>query len=437
MINAYIISLGCPKNTVDTEQLLASFGNGLSTVSSVTEADVVIINTCSFIAPAIDESIESIVEVVRDIEDISTASKRPLLVVIGCLVGRFGEKDLAKGLPEVDLWLSNKAISEWPMRIKSLLNFKEDSLQNRRLVSTRSYAWLKISDGCSHSCSFCTIPSIRGSYRSTSSNLLLEEAKELLSKGVKELIVVAQDSTRWGSDFGMNQDLSSLLRELDTLKDLQWLRLMYLYPAGVTEKLLKTLQTLRSFVPYFDIPLQHAHRDILELMGRPFAHNPWIIMDRVRSFFPKAALRTSFIVGFPGEEDKHFEELLSFVKQGFFAHIGVFTYHPEQGTVAATLPNQVPEKIKKERRSVLMETQSKISREYLKQYLETDMDILVDKIHEEWDDLYVGRTWFQAPDFDGVTYISGDTFTAKNQAIGAIHRGHIIESELYDLVAVT
>ncbi|MDE7469004.1 MAG: 30S ribosomal protein S12 methylthiotransferase RimO [Desulfovibrionaceae bacterium] len=432
MLKTHIISLGCPKNTVDTERLLASLNFEIQSVSSPIESDIVFINTCSFVNTAVEESIETILEV---IESVSSLEHKPYIIVAGCLVGRYGEEDLRKDLPEVDLWLSNKSISTWGLSILSLLNVKSSKAKQSRIVSTQSYSWLKIAEGCSHSCSFCTIPSIRGPYRSFVKDELLNEANELVGKGIKELIVVAQDITKWGGDFTKSREtLSTLLQDIGAISGLHWLRLLYLYPAGVTTELLETLTTIPTFVPYFDIPMQHVHPEIVEKMGRPFAHNPWKIIERVRSFFPHAALRTSIIVGFPGETEEHFSFLLSFVKEAQFAHLGVFTYQPENGTPSATYPNQIPEEVKEERKARLLEVQMEQSKSYLTSFVGSKMDILIDSKSDEWDGLYHGRAWFQAPEFDGITYISGD-FSSKSP-IGSMEQATITESLLYDIVAV-
>lgn len=432
MLKTHIISLGCPKNTVDTEHLLASLNFEIQSVSDAIDSDIVFINTCGFVNTAVEESIETILEVVSSV---SSLEDKPYIIVAGCLVGRYGEDVLRKDIPEVDLWLSNKSISTWSFSISSLLNVKSTKAQQSRIVSTQSYSWLKIAEGCSHSCSFCTIPSIRGGYRSFFKEELLLEARELVGKGIKELVIVAQDVTKWGSDFRQSREtLSTLLKEIGSIPQLHWLRLLYLYPAGVTTELLETLTEIPTFVPYFDIPMQHVHPEIVEKMGRPFVHNPWRIIERVRSFFPHAALRTSIIVGFPGETEEHFSFLLSFVKEARFAHLGVFTYQAEEGTPSALYPNQIPEEVKEERKARLLEVQQEQSKVYLESFIGSTMDILIDSKSDEWEGLYHGRAWFQAPEFDGITYISGD-FSTRNP-IGSMEQAMITESLLYDIVAV-
>ena len=255
----------------------------------------------------------------------------------------------------------------------------------------------------------------------------------MLGAGVKELILVAQDTTAWGRDLPEEKGLISLLEKLLPLGGLEWLRIMYMYPAGLSRELLAFLKSAgRPFLPYFDIPVQHAHNAVLTKMGRPFAKDPSVSLDRVREFFPDAALRTSIIVGFPGETDEHFKTLYDFIEKTRFHHLGVFAYQAEEGTKAAAMPGQIPERVKKERRNALMELQAGISEEILEEYAGEYLDILVDRQNAEWPGLYEGRAWFQAPDVDGITYVSG-----PGVAEGTLVRAEITEARTYDLVALT
>ena len=428
-LRCYSTSLGCPKNRVDTERLLGSLGVRILSVDEPEQADLVFINTCAFIQPAIEESARVIAQAAADIED---ARKRPLLVVAGCLVGRFHEPVLAPELPEVDLWLDNDCLEEWPARLAAKLGLPVPETEGRVLSTGPSYAWLKISDGCRHACSFCTIPQIRGSLHSYPKDFLVREARGLLDQGVKELVVVAQDVTAWGLDTGEKHGLISLLEGLLPLSGLERLRLLYLYPAGVTRELLHFLKDSGApFVPYFDVPVQHAHADVLSRMGRPFARNPREVIDRIRNVFPDAALRTSLIVGFPGETEEQYAELTRFVEEVRFQHLGIFDYKPEEGTPAAAMPDQVPDSVKEWRRDALMEIQADISAEWLSQFEGERLPILVDAPHPEWPGLHTGRTWFQAPEIDGMTYISGPGVEP-----GALVEADIVECRDYDLVAL-
>jgi tRNA-2-methylthio-N6-dimethylallyladenosine synthase/ribosomal protein S12 methylthiotransferase len=303
-----------------------------------------------------------------------------------------------------------------------------------RILSTGpSYAYLKISDGCDHNCAFCTIPSIRGTLASASADSIVRDARHMLDQGVKELIFVAQDVTGYGKDLGLKHGLRELLDRILPLDGLARLRLMYLYPAGLTKDFLHYLRDAgEPFVPYFDVPLQHAHPDVLSRMGRPFARNPREVVDRIRDVFPEAALRTSFIVGYPGETEEHWEHLRDFMMETRFHHMGVFAYKAEEGTPAAEMPDQVEDAVKEWRRDALMEIQAEISEEILATYEGEHMSVLVDAEHEEWPGLHVGRTWFQAPEVDGVTYISGPGVEP-----GALVDADIVETREYDLVALS
>lgn len=431
-IRVHTISLGCPKNRVDTERLLGVLGRGLVPVESPAEADLVLVNTCGFIRPAVEESVETILAVLREVEE---ANPRPVLAVTGCLVSRYGHDDLRADLPEVDIWLSTRELEQWPGLVGAALGKKKlDALGPRRISTAPGYAYLKVSEGCSHKCAFCTIPSIRGKHVSRPLDELEREARLLVEQGkVPELVIVGQDVTSYGHDLGMKDGLKHLLDRLMPITGLKWLRLMYLYPAGLTDGLLKHLAGLgRPLLPYFDIPVQHAHPEILAAMGRPFAKDPSLVIDRVRKHFPEAALRTSCIVGFPGETDAHFKELKAFVERTRFHHLGVFPYHQEEGTVAAGLPGQVPQATKTRRKNALMKLQERISRERLADMVGTRMEVLVEEPSPEWPGLHVGRVWFQAPEVDGVTYVSGPKVKP-----GRMVQADIEQAQSYDLVALT
>lgn len=427
MVRVYSQSLGCPKNRVDTERLLGSLGSDLVTVAEPEEADLVFINTCAFIQPAVEESVRAVVQMAADLDGLEN---RPLLAVGGCLPGRYGTAELARELPEVDLWLHSDDIDTWPQRVAEALEL-DGPVPGRLLSTGPSYAWLKIGEGCRHHCSFCTIPSIRGRHRSAPAENLETEARALLADGVRELVLVAQDVTAWGEDQG--RDLRPLLERLLPLPGLARLRLMYLYPAGLTDELLDFLARAGDrFVPYFDVPLQHAHPDVLGRMGRPFAADPQAVVDRIRARFPGAALRTTMMVGFPGETDAHFEALMDFVARNRFHHLGVFAYQAEEGTPAAAMDGQVSARLKETRRDALMTLQSGISESILAEYEGERLSVLVDAPHGEWPGLYTGRVWFQAPEVDGVTYVSG-----PGAAPAALVDADIVETREYDLVALT
>lgn len=437
----FSISLGCPKNRVDTERMLGALGR-VQAVDHPHQAEIVLINTCGFIAPAIEESTRTILETIHDI---SNLTHRPLLVVTGCLVTRHGT-ELQRAIPEVDIWLGvneehcllervaaagfgSRAI---PHTIPASPDQSMFAAMPRVLSTTPAFAYLKIGEGCNNRCRFCTIPSIRGPLRSTPLDTLLREAEQIVDQGIPELILVAQDITAYGRDLGLRHGLEMLLTGLMRTPGLRWLRLMYLYPSGVTQRLARFLADLGPpLLPYFDIPLQHAHPDILQAMGRPFRQDPRRIVDRLRRRIPNAALRTSLIVGHPGERPHHFQHLLNFVRETRFHHLGVFPYCAEPGTRTARLPAQVGARTKAGRRDEIMAMQSGISAEILKTYQHQTMEVLVEGSSPEWRGLYEGRVWFQAPEVDGLTYVSGAAVRP-----GQLVSASIEETKTYDLVAL-
>ena len=434
-LTVWSLSLGCPKNRVDSEHLLGSLGLPVKSVAHMGRARLVFINTCGFIDPAVRESVRAVLEA---ISRLGRCKNKPLLAVAGCMVGRYGAQTLARELPEVDLWLPTAQLEYWPRMLARALALPEPPRRAPgRLLSTGpSYAWLKIGEGCRHACAFCTIPSIRGALKSARAETLLAEARDLLARGVRELVLVAQDVTSWGADFGPGQGpgrgLARLLEQLAGLDGLAWLRLLYLYPSGVTPELLRAIKACGPpLLPYLDIPLQHAHPDVLSRMGRPFAKDPRRVLDTVRDILPRAALRTTFIVGYPGESEAHFENLCRFVEQARFQHLGVFAYQAEEGTPAAALPDQVPPEIKERRRATLMEIQAGISEAYLAAQVGQRLPVLVDAPHPEWPGLHRGRVWFQAPEVDGITYVSGPGVRP-----GALLECDIVENTHYDLTAL-
>lgn len=426
----YSVSLGCPKNRVDTEKFLGSLGIPLKICAEASKSQLVFINTCAFIEPAVRESIREILDSVKNI----TVSSKPLIVVGGCLPGRYAIEELKKGLPEVDIWLTPENIEKWPRIICNALRYYESTFPGRLLSTGPAYAWLKIGDGCNHKCSFCTIPAIRGKLSSFPAKDILNEAHDLVQQGVKELVLVGQDTGAWGKDIKSETGgLSELLEKLAAIPKLEWLRILYLYPDAITEDLLKAFNDIGSpLLPYFDIPLQHSEIAILEKMGRPLI-SPYSVIEKIRKHISNSALRTSLIVGFPGETEADFRNLARFIETVKFQNLGVFTYYPEEGTKAASLPNQISEEVKEERKAILMEIQARISAELLSENVGSTMKVLVESsLEEEWPGLYKGRVWFQAPEIDGITYVSGAGVTP-----GAFLPCEIASSMVYDLSALS
>ena len=431
-IKVHTVSLGCPKNRVDTERLLGALGKGYAPEDIPENAHLVLVNTCGFIRPAIEESLSTILGLAQRLKGLSP---RPVLAVAGCLVSRFGA-DLMAGLPEVDLWLSTHELDRWPAMAAKALGRQNFSTPRPRLLSTGpATAYLKVSEGCNNRCRFCTIPSIRGPHTSFGLDFLAAEARDLLDQGVSELVLVGQDLTAWGRDLGVKDGLPLLLERLLPLPGLAWLRLMYLYPAGLTAQVLDFLASAgKPLLPYFDVPLQHAHSAILKSMGRPFATDPRLVVDRIRSRFPEAALRTSLIVGYPGETDKRFQTLYDFVAATRFTHLGVFPFHPEEGTPAAKLPGRVPQRVKEQRRAALMELQAGIARERMEGLVGRKMDVLLEGPHPEWPGLFKGRVWFQAPEVDGATFVSAPP--GKILKAGQMRKATVESATAYDLSAL-
>jgi tRNA-2-methylthio-N6-dimethylallyladenosine synthase/ribosomal protein S12 methylthiotransferase len=424
----HAVSLGCPKNRVDTEVALGALPFHTAMVDDPAKADLVLVNTCAFIAPAVEESVAAILELA---ETLRALSPRPKLAVMGCLPARFGE-ELRQGLPEVDIWGLPTELDLIPGRIAAALSAQPDAPAGRVASTPPSYAYLKIAEGCDHACRYCTIPAIRGKLVSRPIDGLVAEAAGLIDQGARELVLVAQDVTAYGRDLGLKDGLKQLLEKLLPLSGLTWLRLLYLYPSGVTDSLLAFLAGAgRPFVPYFDIPFQHVHPEMLAAMARPKAADADTVIARVRRHFPDAALRSTFIVGLPGETKAHFQALLDFVARTRLMHVGVFPYHREEGTPAATMPGQVRRDVKERRAASIMAAQREISAELLEAFVGTEQEVLVDAVHPEWPGLHVGRTWFQAPEIDGVTYVSG-----PGVAPGALVTASIEEAKDYDLVGL-
>ena len=409
-----MVSLGCPKNLVDSEYILGILARrGHEIVEDDGTAEVIIVNTCSFIQPAVEESIETILNLAEN----KKAEPDRLLIVTGCLPERYKE-ELAASMPEVDLFLSTSEMDRLPDFIEDGEKASFDRLilsrpgflpsgPVPRLRSAPVYsAYLKIAEGCSNGCSFCLIPRLRGPFRSRPRRVLLEEAAALAESGVKELILVAQDTTAYGRDLGERESLARLLTELAGLEGLEWLRLMYAYPSGLSEELIEVMAGVPKVCPYLDLPLQHAAPFVLKRMRRDSLVDLLRLIERLRRAIPDLALRTTMMVGFPGETEADFELLIDFISQARFERLGVFKFSPEDGTLAAKFTDQVPQRIKENRRRKLMARQRRISREINESLVGRTMPVLVEGPSSETDLLLAGRTRGQAPEIDGLVYIN-------------------------------
>ena len=396
-----VISLGCVKNRVDTEQALALLlAEGYEQTADASEAEVILVNTCGFIQPAKEESIEAILDMAR----MKREGKCRVLCVTGCLAQRY-EKELMSEIPEIDCLLGVGQYRRLPDMLREALGGgrphdvrrTRDFLECGRVLSTPPYsAYVKIADGCDNRCAFCAIPLIRGGYRSRPREAVLSEMRALAAGGAKEQILIAQDTTRYGIDTG--DSLAGLLREAAGIGGVEWLRVLYMYPDEVTDGLLETMAASEKITPYLDLPLQHASMRLLPRMNRRGN------TETSRRLLKKAremgfCLRTTFIVGFPGETDEDFEELMDFTREMAFDRMGAFAYSPEEGTPAEKMPDQVPEEVKQERLDRLMRLQAAISLERNRLRIGTAVKVLVTGREA---DGYVGRSALEAPDADGV-----------------------------------
>ncbi|GAW67677.1 ribosomal protein S12 methylthiotransferase [Geoanaerobacter pelophilus] len=433
-----LVSLGCPKNLVDAEVMLGYLSQDQYEVTTdETQADIIVVNTCSFIKEAKQESIDTIL----DLADRKHDARCKLLIVTGCLPQRY-QQELAKELPEVDIFIGT---GDYP-RIAEIIAEKKKTEEQLcytgdpnfvyndevpRLQSSPHYtAYLKIAEGCSNNCSYCVIPSLRGAHRSRPLATLLAEAKALVEGGVKELNLIAQDITAYGRDLEGKPTLELLIKELAKMEKLKWIRLLYAYPDGVTDSLIQLIKEEPKVCKYLDLPIQHISDPVLINMKRRSGENDIrTLIAKLRREIPDIAIRTSLIVGFPGETTEDFKKLLQFVEETRFDRLGVFCYSKEEGTPAADMPDQVSERIKRERHKKLMRTQARVSFKHNRTLVDSEEDVLVEGYSEETELLLKGRSSRQAPDVDGLVYI-----TAGNANVGDIVRLKITDSSDYDLI---
>lgn len=414
-----VVSLGCPKNLVDSETMLGLIHEeNYEITNDPSEAEIIIVNTCGFIESAKEESINTILQMA----EYKKSGSCKYIIVTGCLSQRYAE-ELFSELPEADAIAGVEVYDEIGSIIKRVMNGERFIMLERskpdviytsketflpRILTTPSYtAYLKIAEGCDNCCSYCAIPKIRGPYRSKPMEQVLKEAKTLADNGVKELIVVAQDTTRYGEDLpGGKLLLADLLKELNKIESLKWIRVMYCYPNNFTDELIETFASLDKVCKYVDLPLQHASNRLLASMNRyDNREEVETLLAKLRKRIPGIVIRTTFIVGFPGETDADFEELKEFVEQQRFENAGVFAYSQEDGTVAGAMPNQIPDEIKQERYHELMALQAQISEEIHKDTEGQTLEVLVEGIEEDGSELHYGRSYREAPDIDGLVFI--------------------------------
>lgn len=425
-----LISLGCDKNLVDAEHMLGLIAErGYTYTDDEKEADIIIVNTCCFILDAKEESVEAILETAR----LKKEGKLKVLIVTGCMAQRYKE-EIKEEIPEVDALLGTSSYDKLGEVIDAVLSktarFKTDkfldldrlpALSKKRYHSTGGYyAYLKIAEGCDKHCTYCIIPSLRGSYRSYAMELLVEEARQLARDGIKELILVAQETTVYGQDIYGKKMLAELLRQLCKIEGLRWIRILYCYPEEIDDELIEVMAQEDKICKYLDIPIQHSSDRILRRMGRRTSRKDLInIIAKLRKAMPDIILRTTLITGFPEENEEDVEDLISFVKKMRFERLGVFCYSLEEGTLAADFDKQVKDRVKESRKNKIMRLQRDISKQHLESLVGSELEVLIEgRLSDE--DVYVGRTYMDTPGVDGyifinskAPYMSGDFIKAR------------------------
>ena len=439
------VSLGCPKNLVDSEVMMGQLkAAGYEITNDQAEADTLVVNTCGFIESAKQESIDAILEATH----LKGAGKAQRVVVAGCLVERYRD-DLMKELPEVDAFIGTNEIGRILEAADETVNFKSLPLMQignktatylydfdtpRHRATESHTAFIKIAEGCDRPCAFCSIPGMRGSFRSRRFGSILKEAEDLAKQGVKEIVLIAQDSSRFGEDLGEVDALAKLIRALGQIEDLEWIRVMYAYPTHISDAFLDAIAETPKAVKYLDMPLQHGSRNVLKLMKRGGTRESLEkLIRRVREKVPGITIRTTFITGFPGETEEDFEQLMAFVRNCEFDNVGVFTYSDEEGTAAFDLPNKVDAKIAKQRRVTLMKEQAKISKRKNKLKVGKTFKVLFEGLSQESDLLFQGRLEGQAQEIDGYILIN-DMPENFDPRIGSIYNVKISEAYNYDLI---
>ena len=462
-MNVGFISLGCSKNLIDTEVAIGKFKeHEFNIVNNPKEADIIVVNTCGFIESAKEEAINTILEMAE-----YKNGRCKFLIAMGCLVQRY-YKELSKEMPEVDLFLKiedynklwdkvaelleqpnqnaskendaittiasqNTKTNDEDNKIKQLPMFAEKEYLARTVSTGENYAYLKIGEGCSNMCTYCAIPYIRGLFISRKMEEILEEAKMLANKGVKEIIVIAQDTTKYGVDLYGESKLAELLQKISEIKGIEWIRFLYSYPEGITDELIDTVKNNDKICKYFDIPIQHISNDVLKRMNRKTSKENIVnLINKIRKEIPNVILRTSLIVGFPGETEQDFTELLDFVKNTKFDKLGVFKYSKEENTPAAKMPNQIHYMTKNSRYRKIMSEQKEISKKKLEEQIGKKMQVLIENV--SFDGKYlVGRTRNDVPEEDGIVYIKR---TDKNEnLLNQFIWCKIVDVSDYDLIA--
>ena len=417
------MTLGCSKNLVDSEVLLGQLTGGKAhIVDDVDDADIAVINTCGFIEAAKQESIDAILEAVER----KKQGKLKKVVVMGCLSERFA-KDLAVEIPNVDAYFGSHHI---PQIVRELgVDFREELLGERQLTTPSHYAYLKISEGCDNPCSFCAIPLMRGLHVSKPLTQIVTEAQHLAAKGVKELILIGQDTTYYGLDLQGGRQLDTLLRELAGIDGIAWIRLMYAYPTKFPKSILEVYREYPKICRYLDMPVQHVADGVLKSMRRGMTNRALReLLSEIKTAVPGIGLRTTLIVGYPNESESDFEQLCDFVEETKFHRLGVFTYSQEEGTTAYDLGDPIPNDVKEERRSRIMELQQRVSEERNESLVGSDLKVLIERVEGE---LFVGRTEWDAPEIDQEVYVR----SSSKLRIGSFVKATVTHCTEYDLYA--
>lgn len=436
-MNILFISLGCDKNLVDSEVMLGLLDKkGYQIVDSEEDADIIVVNTCCFIHDAKEESIQTILEMA----EYKKEGKLKALIVTGCLAQRY-QQEIIDEIPEVDAVLGTTSYDHIVEAVEEALAGNghvvlEDvdalpDVKEKRLVTTGGhYAYMKIAEGCDKHCTYCIIPKLRGNYRSVPMEKLLAEAKDLADQGVKELILVAQETTVYGKDLYGEKSLHKLLRELCKISGIQWIRILYCYPEEIYDELIQTIKEEKKVCHYLDLPIQHASDAVLKRMGRRTSKAQLVeIIEKLRKEIPDISLRTTLITGFPGETQEQHEELKDFVDEMEFDRLGVFTYSPEEDTPAATMTEQIPEEVKEDRQAELMELQQEIAFDLAEDMVGREVLVMIEgKVADE--NAYVGRTYKDAPNVDGLIFINTD----EELMSGDFARVRVTGALEYDLI---
>jgi ribosomal protein S12 methylthiotransferase len=420
-----LITLGCAKNLVDSEYIAGGLQSGGVELTDESEnIDAMIINTCGFIESAKEESIDTIFDAIA----LKQQGKCGKVIVTGCLSQRYG-LELRKEIPEIDAIYGNRNLEKIVQEIARQLDLQRELLGERQLLSPKHYAYLKISEGCEHPCTFCAIPGIRGDFQSKPIETLVAESRRLAEKGVKELVLIAQDTTVYGQDFYGEKKLPELLRALAKIDGIEWIRLMYAYPYHVADELIATIAETDKICHYLDMPVQHVSDDMLKRMARRMnGEKQHRLIEKLRQSIPDLVLRTSVIVGFPGETEEDFEQLHDYVAEGYFDRLGVFTYSSEEGTPAAMFPNPVPEQVKRERQDLLIQAQDEVAIEKNKVFVGKALQVLVDEYNHE-EGVFLARTVWDCPEIDQTVLLK------ESCRIGAFYQARIVGSGVHELTA--